>query len=82
VTDRGGPREVVEDGVTGRVLPPRDPALWADATSALLDDPARRRAMGERAHAVASVHDAAYAAGASATTAQRSAAARPDVTFL
>jgi len=63
VTDRGGPREVVEDGVTGRVLPPRDPALWADATSALLDDPARRRAMGERAHAVASVHDAAYAAG-------------------
>ena len=49
-TDVGAVREVVtEEG--GLVVPPRDPAAFADALAALAADPARRRAMGERARA-------------------------------
>jgi glycosyltransferase involved in cell wall biosynthesis len=39
--------EVVEDGRTGVLVPPRDPAALAGALAALLGDPARRRALGE-----------------------------------
>lgn len=39
--------EVVEDGVTGLLAPPRDPAGLARALEALAVDPARARAMGE-----------------------------------
>ncbi|AIR96319.1 GT4 family glycosyltransferase PelF [Streptomyces glaucescens] len=46
-TDVGGVREAVGD--TGLVVPPRDPAAMAAAALELLDDPARRRAMGEAA---------------------------------
>jgi glycosyltransferase involved in cell wall biosynthesis len=38
VTDRGGVREYVEDGVNGRLLPPREPELWAAAVNELLGD--------------------------------------------
>lgn len=38
--------EVVEDGVTGLLVPPGDPAALAAAIGALLADPARRAAMG------------------------------------
>lgn len=48
-TDVGAVREVVEDGVTGFVVPPLDPRAIADATLRLLDDPALRRRMGETA---------------------------------
>jgi len=37
------------DGVTGRVVPPRDPTALAAAINALLSDEAMRRAMGARA---------------------------------
>jgi glycosyltransferase involved in cell wall biosynthesis len=37
------------DGVTGRVVPPRDPAALAAAINALLNDEATRLAMGARA---------------------------------
>ncbi|HEU0041915.1 MAG TPA: glycosyltransferase family 4 protein [Jiangellaceae bacterium] len=37
--DTGGLREVVEDGGTGLLVPPRDPAAIATATLRLLDDP-------------------------------------------
>jgi rhamnosyl/mannosyltransferase len=37
------------DGVTGRVVPPRDPAALATAINALLEDEATRQAMGARA---------------------------------
>ena len=42
----GGVGEYVEDGVAGRVLPPREPDRWAAAAIELLEDPARRAAMG------------------------------------
>jgi glycosyltransferase involved in cell wall biosynthesis len=37
-TSRGGPREVVRDGVDGLLLPPRDPAAWVTALDPLLAD--------------------------------------------
>jgi glycosyltransferase involved in cell wall biosynthesis len=45
-TDAGGLPEAVEDGVTGRVVPGRDPRALADALWALLADPERRLSMG------------------------------------
>jgi phosphatidylinositol alpha-1,6-mannosyltransferase len=38
--------EVVEDGETGVLVPPRDPAALAGALAAMLADPARARALG------------------------------------
>jgi glycosyltransferase involved in cell wall biosynthesis len=46
-TAAGGIPEAVEDGVTGRVVPVRDPVALADALVEVLADPARRRAMGK-----------------------------------
>jgi len=45
VSDVGGPKEVVEDGVTGMVLPGDDAAAWVRAISTLLDDGRKRGAM-------------------------------------
>jgi glycosyltransferase involved in cell wall biosynthesis len=47
--DVGGVREIVDDGETGFLVPPRDPEALVAATDSLLDDPARRRQMGEAA---------------------------------
>jgi len=47
LADGAGFRSVVRDGCEGVMVPPRDPAAWADATIALLEDPARRAAMRE-----------------------------------
>jgi glycosyltransferase involved in cell wall biosynthesis len=52
-TDVGGVRSLVRDGVTGRLVPPRDPEAWARACLELLRDPERRRAMGAAARAQA-----------------------------
>jgi glycosyltransferase involved in cell wall biosynthesis len=49
----GGIVDVVRDGVHGRVVPPRDVAAAARALGDLLGDHAARRAMGERARALA-----------------------------
>ncbi|WP_326649446.1 MULTISPECIES: GT4 family glycosyltransferase PelF [unclassified Streptomyces] len=46
-TDVGGVREAVGD--TGLVVPPREPALMAEATMGLLRDPERRAGLGGRA---------------------------------
>jgi glycosyltransferase involved in cell wall biosynthesis len=45
-TAAGGIPEAVEDGVTGRLVPPRDPRALADALVHALADEARRRAWG------------------------------------
>ncbi len=45
-TAAGGIPEAVEDGVTGRVVPPRDPAALAEALAEVLGDEAGRRALG------------------------------------
>jgi glycosyltransferase involved in cell wall biosynthesis len=45
-TDVGGVAEMVDDGVTGRVVPREDPEALAAAFLEVLADPARARAMG------------------------------------
>jgi glycosyltransferase involved in cell wall biosynthesis len=46
VTDVRGCRQVVDDGVTGRLVPVRDATALADAVADLARDPAARAAMG------------------------------------
>jgi glycosyltransferase involved in cell wall biosynthesis len=45
----GGTPEQIDDGVTGRLVPPGDPAAMAAALDELLEDEPRRAAMGRRA---------------------------------
>lgn len=47
--DEGGVSDVVMDGRTGLLVPPRDPAAMAEAVAQLIDAPLRRRALGEAA---------------------------------
>jgi glycosyltransferase involved in cell wall biosynthesis len=46
-TTAGALREIVEDGVTGRLVPAADAGALAEAIAALLADPAACRAMGD-----------------------------------
>ncbi len=46
-TKVGGVPELVEDGVTGFLVPPRDPDALAGALQRLIADPELRRRMGE-----------------------------------
>ena len=48
-TRSGGPAEIVDDGRTGLLLPPRRPGLWAARVGDLLDSPERLEAMGRAA---------------------------------
>lgn len=50
-TEVGGIPDLVEDGVTGLLVPPGDAAALAAAIKALLDDPAGAEAMGRAARA-------------------------------
>ncbi len=50
VTDVGSLPEVVDDGKTGYVVPPRDPAALAGVIVSLLKDPAACRRMGEQGY--------------------------------
>jgi len=45
-TAAGGIPEAVEDGVTGRVVPPREPGALAEALAHALEDEERRQAFG------------------------------------
>jgi glycosyltransferase involved in cell wall biosynthesis len=48
-TSVGGIPEVVENGATGLLVPPRDPVALADALAGLLSDPARREQLARAA---------------------------------
>ena len=45
-THVGGAREAIEDGVTGRIVPPGEPVALGQALLELLSDPVRARALG------------------------------------
>ncbi len=47
----GGTLEIVEDGVSGILVPPRSPAALAQAIATLLGDPAAARRMGQAGRA-------------------------------
>ena len=49
VTDSGGSPELVVDGTSGIVVPPKDARALAEAFTTLYRDPAQRRAMGDAA---------------------------------
>ena len=53
VSAAGGSAELVEDGVTGRLVPPGDASALASAIADLLSDPAKAAEMGRRAREVA-----------------------------
>ena len=53
VTAVGVMPELVEDGVSGKIVPPRAPSPLAAAIADILADPARARAMGEAARKAA-----------------------------
>jgi len=52
----GGIPEAVRDGGSGLILPPEDPAALSSAIAALLDDPERRRRLGEYGRRFAAEH--------------------------
>ena len=52
-SDVGGVAEVVTQGESGWLVPPRNPQAMARAVLSLLADPARRKAMGRAARASA-----------------------------
>jgi phosphatidylinositol alpha-mannosyltransferase len=52
-SDIGGYRDIVRDNQEGLLVPARDPAALATALGALLDNPARRAALGQAAKAAA-----------------------------
>jgi len=78
--ESGGVAAILRQGETGLLAPAGDEAAFAAAVAALLDDPARRRAMGEAARAnILARHDIAAAAAILDRTLARVAAgqARP-----
>ncbi|HET7424036.1 MAG TPA: glycosyltransferase family 4 protein [Gemmatimonadales bacterium] len=55
-TDAGGAREIVQDGVTGLLIPPGRPDHLAEALGRLLEDSAMRGEMGRRGRERAERH--------------------------
>lgn len=53
-TNVGAIPEMIEDGITGRLVPPGNPARLAEAIAVLLEDTKFRRALGKRAQQMAS----------------------------
>jgi len=77
-TRTGGVPEVVEDGVTGLLVAPRDAAAMAAALARLLDDPDEARALGARGRErIRREFDGETVRGALAAAYRRVLAARP-----
>lgn len=57
VSDVAGHRELIDDGVDGLLVTPRQPRTLAHVLRDLAEDPARRRALGEAAAAAAARYD-------------------------
>lgn len=55
-TNVGGVPDIVHDGCTGLLIPPRDPIKLAEAVCALARDPARRRELGQAARKKVAPH--------------------------
>jgi len=55
-TDVPGCRDVVKQGVNGLLVPPRDPVALARAIRTLIEDPERRRRMGQRGRELVEQH--------------------------
>lgn len=51
-TDVGGQREIVEDGVSGFIVPSKDPAALVEKIEYFIKNPEARRAMGESSRAI------------------------------
>lgn len=51
-----GPMDLIDDGVTGVVVPSRDPPALAAATRQLLDDPKLARRIGDSGRSAAAAH--------------------------
>jgi glycosyltransferase involved in cell wall biosynthesis len=85
-SDVSGMPLAIEDGVSGRLVPDRDPAAIAAAVVEILTDPERARRLGAEARrrveeelnwdAVAGIHDRLYRAAAGAGAAGTPGAAR------
>jgi colanic acid/amylovoran biosynthesis glycosyltransferase len=52
-TPLGGIPEMVESGVTGELVPERDPTAFADAVEQMIENPERARRLGERGRQIA-----------------------------
>ncbi len=49
-TRAGGPREIIDDGETGRLVPPEDPAALARTLRTMLDAPETMSRLAQRGH--------------------------------
>jgi L-malate glycosyltransferase len=82
-TSVGGPREILEDGRHGFLLPPREPETWARALDRLVTDPQLGRRLGAagREHALVAFDPATHARRVKAVyeTALAGGVPRPDV---
>jgi glycosyltransferase involved in cell wall biosynthesis len=79
-TSAGGIPEVVEDGVTGTIVPPRDAHAMAAAIIALLSDDGRRRAMADAGLARVRARFTVERMVAATASVYERAAGRPHVT--
>jgi D-inositol-3-phosphate glycosyltransferase len=70
-TDVGGLRHAVDDGATGLLVPGHDPAEWASALGAVLDDPVAAQWLG----ATGAVHAATFSWSNTAASTLRAYAA-------
>jgi glycosyltransferase involved in cell wall biosynthesis len=52
-TTVGGPAEVIDNGTTGLLVPPAEPAAWSDAIRSIMEHPEKAREMGRLASEVA-----------------------------